>query len=182
VIAVSDWKARHAALLVFVAVIFLGFCLGILVGWSDNAVYPIDDLGSTSVATILLRHINPWFVLFELPFVVISVGVGLAIGTRTMSKGWKVVGGWTILALALLSVCLYVILSFLAYDWLYQLVPQNIGLPLSSRIDSRMFIQLAISNATVVSRYFWVGFGFVVVGAVTGLYGSFIAREKQPNL
>lgn len=178
----SDWKARHAALFVFVATIFLGFFLGILVGWSDNVVYPVDDLGSTSVATILLGHINQWFVLFELPFVVISVGVGLAIGSRTMSKGWKVVGGWTILALALLGVCLYVILSFLAYDWLYVLVAKDIGLPLSSSLDSRMFIQLAISNATVVSRYFWVGFGFVVVCVVTGLYGSFMARGKQPDL
>jgi len=175
---VTNWK--YAAIFTFIVAIFLGFGLAIVVGLSENVVYPIDDMGTTSVENILYTYINPWFVLVELPFVVISPVVGLAIGSRTMSKGWKVVGGWTILALTLLGGCLYTILSFLTYDWLYQLVPQNIAWPL----DTHMFIQLAIANATVLSRYFLTAFVFIVLGVVAGLlvwgkYERYPARAKN---
>jgi hypothetical protein len=176
VIVVNKWKVA-GFLFVFFAVVFLGFCLLILVGLSDNVVYPVDDMGTTSVSDTVNQYINPWFILFEFPFLVISAGAGLAIGSRTMSKGWKVVGGWTILALTLLGVCLYTTLSFLTYDWLYQLVPQNIAPWSPSGIDTHMFIQMAISNATVLSRYFWTAFGFVIAGVVAGLLGSHIGRR-----
>jgi hypothetical protein len=164
VIGVTNWK--HAAIFTFIVAICLGFGLAIFVGLSENVVYPIDDMGTTSVENILWTCINPWFVLFELPFVIISPIVGLAIGSRKMSKGWKVVEGWTILALTLLGGCLYTTLSFLTYDWLYQLVPQNIG---AWPLDTHTFIQLAMANATVLSRYFLTAFVFVVLGLVTGL-------------
>lgn len=151
-IGVTNLKV--AGLFILIVVVFLGLFLTVVVELSENLVYPIDDLGTTSVENILGTYINPWFVLFELPFVVISAVAGLVTGSRTTSKGWKVVGGWTILALTLLGFCLYIALSFLTYDWLYQLVPQNIGLPLNSSLDRHMFIQQAISNATVLSRYF----------------------------
>ena len=171
----NSWTV--AGLFVLVAVIFLGFCLLIWVGISDNMVYPIDDMGTTSVENVLYTYINPLYAYFELPFLVISAGVGLAIGSRAMSKGWKVVGGWAILALTLLGVCLYTTLSFLTYDWIYQLVPQNIAPWSPSGIDTHMFIQMAISNATVLSRYFWTAFGFVIAGLVAGLLGSRIGRR-----
>jgi uncharacterized protein involved in cysteine biosynthesis len=85
-----------------------------------------------------------------------------------MSKGWKVVGGWTVLALTLLGGCLYTILSFLTYDWLYQLVPQTPAW-LNLGIDAHMFTQLAIANATVLSRYFLTAFVFIFLGVVSGL-------------
>jgi len=173
---VTKW--RVAGIFTFLLVVFLGFCLIILVGLSENVVYPIDDLGTTSVETILYGYINPWFVLFELPFVVISAVVGLAIGSRTMSKGRKIVGSWAILALTLLGFCLYITLSFLTYDWLYQLAPQNIGLPVNSSLDTHKFIQQAISNATVLSRYFLTAFVFVVLGVVTGLLGLYFGRRS----
>jgi hypothetical protein len=171
VIGVTNWKG--AAIFTLIVTIFLGFGLAIFVGLSENVVYPIDDMGTTSVESILWTYINPWFVLFELPFVIISPVVELAIGSRTMSKGWKVVGGWTVLALTLLGGCLYIILSFLTYDWLYQLVPQNIG---TWPLDTHEFIQQAIANATVLSRYFLTAFVFVILGLVTGLLGSYRAR------
>jgi hypothetical protein len=173
VIGVTNWKV--AGLFTFIAVVFLGFVLTVVVGLSENVVYPIDNMGTTDVENALWTYINPWFVLFELPFVVISAVVGLAIGSRTMSKGWKVVGGWTILALTLLGGCLYAILSFLTYYWLYQLVPQNIAWPL----DTHMFIQLAIANATVLSRYFWTAFVFIVLGVGTGLLGVYGGRTRE---
>jgi hypothetical protein len=171
VIIVTNWKV--AGIYTFVLVVFLGFLLFLVVVLSDNVVYPIDDAGTTDVENVLYSYINPWFVLFELPFVAIGAVTGSAIGSRTMSKGWKVVGGWAILALALLGFCLYITLSFLTYDWLYQLVPQNVG---PWPLDTHEFIQQAISNATVLSRYFLTAFVFVVLGLVTGLLGSYRAR------
>jgi hypothetical protein len=172
---VTNWKA--AAILTFIVAILLGLGLAIFVGLSENVVYPIDDLGTTSVESILWEYINPWFFLVELPFVLISPVVGLAIGSRTMSKERKVVGSWTILVLTLLGGCLYTILSFLTYDWLYQLVPQTPAW-LNLGIDAHTFIQLAIANATVLSKYFLTAFVFIVLGVVAGLL---VWREYERN-
>jgi ABC-type sulfate transport system permease component len=95
-----------------------------------------------------------------------------------MPKGCKVVGGWTILALTLLGVCLYAILSFLTYDWLYQLVPQNIG---TWPLDTHEFIQQAISNTTVLSRYFLTAFVFIFLGVVVGLLVSWEYARYPKN-
>lgn len=177
-IIVDSW--RVAGLFVLLALVFLGFCLLFVVGLSDNVVYPIDDMGTTSVWNVVVDYINPWFCLFEFPFVGIGAVVGLAVGSRGMSKGWKVCGGYTILALALLGVSLYATLNYLVYDGLYQLVPQNI-VPAYTGLDTHMFVQSAISNAIVLSRYFWTAFCFVVAGVVTGLLGSLIGTKTSAS-
>lgn len=152
-----------------------------MVGFSDYVVYPIDNMGTTSVWITVIDYINPWFFLFEFPFVVIGAGVAFTIGSKIMSKGWKVVGGYTILALTLVGLCLYTTLYFLTYNWIYQLVPQNI-IPADTGYDTHMFLQSAISNGTVLSGYFWTAFCFVVAGVVMGLLGSRIGTKKRvPN-
>jgi hypothetical protein len=170
-----------AILFIFLAVVLLGFYLFWMVIFSDYVIYPIDNMGTTSVFIIEIDYINPWFFLFEFPFVAIGAGAAFAIGSQFMSKGWEVVGGYIILALTLVGVCLYTTLYFLTYNLIYQLVPQNI-IPAETGYDTHMFIQSAISNGTVLSRYFWTAFSFVVAGAVMGLLGSYISRKKRaPN-
>jgi hypothetical protein len=73
-------------------------------------------MGTTSVFTAKIDYINPWFFLFEFPFVLIGTCVALIIGSKIMSKGWKIVGGYTILALTLVGVCLYTTLDLLTYN------------------------------------------------------------------
>ena len=120
----------------------------------------------------MAKYIRPWFFWFTFPFVIVAVGVGLAMGTRMTSKKWKVPLAYTILAMTLAGIFLYVTLHVLTYNWIYQLVP-NIILPYSrSNPDMHTFIQTAIGNSTVLSRYFWTDFQFVVAGVVVGFIGS----------
>jgi len=174
----SRVRISKRMLFIFLAVIFLEFCHYILVVGSDNMVYPVLDMGTTSVWMTVGNYISPWFFWFTFPFVIISAGVGLAMGSRITSKGWKVTLGYTILAMALLGVCLYITLTFLTYNWIYQLVPQNIIVSgYSGSHDMHTFIQSAIGNGTVLSRYFWTAFQFVVAGVVVGFIGSQIEGE-----
>ena len=162
-------------LFIFLAVAVLEFCHYILVKW-PKLVYPVLDVGTTWARNTVGEYLGPWFFWFTFPFVIVGVGVGLAMGSRITSKGWKVTLGYTILAVTLVGVCLYVTLHALAYNWIYQLVTQNIVAGMSN-YSTHMFIQSTIGNSTVFSIYFWTAFQLVVAGVVVGFIGSAIEGE-----
>jgi len=163
-------------LLVFVAVVLLEFLHFFVVITADYMVYPVLDMGTTSVANDVSAYLNPWFFWFEFPFVIISIVVGLYFGSRIASKGWKVAAGYTVFALIIIGISLYVTLYFLTYDWIFQLVQQDVSVP-GSNFDMHTFIQSAIGNGTVLSRYYWTAFQFAAAGAIVGLLGSQIKGE-----
>ena len=174
----SRVRISKRLLFIFFAVAFLEFCHAILVSFPHNLVYPVLDMSTFDVSRLVGEYISPWFFWFTFPFVIVGVGVGLAMGSRITSKGWKVTLGYTILAVTLLGVCLYITLYSLTYNWIYQLVPQNIIVSgYSASHDMHTFIQSAIGNGTVLSGYFWTAFQFVVAGVVVGFIGSAIEGE-----
>ncbi len=128
-------------------------------------------MSTHDVSRLVGEYIDPWFFWFTFPFVIIGVGVGLAMGSRITSKRWKVTLGYTVLAVTLVGVGLYFALHSLAYDWIYQLVTQNIVAGIS-KYSTPMFIQSTVGNSTVFSRCFWTAFQFVVAGVVVGFIGS----------
>lgn len=164
---------------IFLALALLEFVHFVVVGWSDNMVYPVLDMGTTSVWMEVSKYLNGWFFLFEFPFVIASAVLCFVMGSRIKTKGWKVTVGYTALALTVLGICLYVVLDLLTYNWMYQLVPNIILIMSPSNPDMHTFIRAAIGNGTVLSRYFWTAFQFVVSAGIVGFVGSQIVRERH---